>query len=419
MKFVVVGARKDTGKEIRVAIEARDQAQVEAWAAKNGVMWTSIEPQTPAAPLALPPTAPVAPAAAPMRAPLAPLASAVAIAPAGKAYVISRDTVVGIIMIVAVGLALLLTDQHLGFSSSAEFGQTTGAAIAYFLLIYLLGYIGAKIGGKIPKRARIGFAIGAAIIPLLMAVNEFGVRRRQMDDLTSTAHSLASQVRSNLTTAPAGSTAPSPSGEAAPDLSKLTGSEAADAKVMLGMLQGFFTDAKKLGDAYTANIAKIASGGLIQPAQLDSSEKIAAAKAKLTQLSALVEAHQKDCDALFTSLPQRVSQLNISEAMKGGFVEGAQKGLGKTRDLLNQLTAQDRQFVIEGQSLADFMKSRLGHFEVKNGKALFENAADVAQFNAINGRIHTIVTKEMALTQEAQAMGRQSADALDQMFKPK
>jgi hypothetical protein len=393
MLFKIAGASKATGEEVEATIEARDQRAAEKWAADSGILWTSI---TTSGGRGVPPPLPAHGSAQP--------------------YAAEKDGVIWIIGIVAVLLDLVLGGRGLLSFDAAGLGALTGMLLGAFVLVFLLGLIGSKIGGKKPLRARIGFFIGAAMAVSIVAVGEHRIGRQRAEDLAS-SEQIINQIRSSLP----GSTQPTHSSGMAGSLTAtdISGSEAADLKVLLTEVQKFQAEANAKGVEFQNRTAAILGDGILQPSKLDTKEKIVAAKSKLAQLGALIDARDADMDAMYDGMLDRFNALPIGQDMKRGAIQGYQANVEKGKSALHEITDTERQFVAASNELVDFLQSRLGNFEVKGSKILFADGADVTTYNEKSGKIQELVAKEQSLIQRQQETARQSMDSMERYVTKK
>src|SRR5258708_29242080 len=124
MQFKISGASKSTGEDVEATIEARDQRAAEKWAADSGILWTSIT--TSGGKGGLPGVTTHGPT---------------------QPYAAEKDGVIWIIGIAAALLDLLLGGRGLLSFDAAGLGALTGMLLGAFVLVFLLGLIGSKIGG--------------------------------------------------------------------------------------------------------------------------------------------------------------------------------------------------------------------------------------------------------------------------------
>ena len=393
MQFKIIGASKATGDDVETIINVRDERAAEKWAADSGILWTSIT----ASGVGPPPV------------------------PVSSAYSAVTDGVLWLIGTVAVLIILMLMGVPLQFDARG-LGAITGTLIGGGMLVLLLGLIGALIGGKKPSGRRGGFAVGAALAVALMAIGQYRIHQRQAQDSLASSQQIVSQIRAAM---PKASTLPvtddrsavaSANSSAPPDAANLSASEAADAKVMLVEVQKFQAEANAKGREFQANLAALMGDGILQPSKLDSKEKIDRVKATLVKVRALIDQREADAVTLYDSLPGRFAALPIGQTMKDGAIAGCQANVDTAKAQMHELTETERQFVAAAGELADLMESRLGHFEVKEAKVYFADAADIAKYNAAAAKIQELVTKEQNLINQQQAQAAQAVDKLGRVF---
>jgi len=376
MKFRVIGAHKETGEDVEMTIDAADQHAAERWAVQNLIVWTSITPQAP---------------------PIPRTASSQA-----TTYVAEKDVVNWLIALLAVLLTLLLTDRRIGFSANA-IAQTLGAGFAYLLFAALFGLLGAKIGGKHPIRARVGFAIGSAIILIVSVLGEYRIGQQRTRDVAASARALAGQVR---------------------DLSQpisnppsLSAREARGVNVLLAEIKQIYAEATKVQNDFQSRLTRIAGDGIIRPSQIETRAKINAASGKLVEFERLIDDRAAATEQMFADLPKRIERLNIDEQIKESALRGMQKTGGRSQQLTRQMLAADRRFVMEASSMLDFVQSRLGHFRVEHDEIYFEDDADVVQYNLIFTRLQKIVVEEQDIWRQIQDMAHHGAADLERLLR--
>lgn len=219
--------------------------------------------------------------------------------PSAKAYAAECDGVIWLIGIIAMLLCFLLSDQPVGFSDAASLGALIGETIISFALVFLFGLIGAKITGKVQKRSRIGFTIGACVAVAMPVIGEYRIRQYRANDVSAAGQRLVSQGREMLTTS-------------MPPLNRLSAREAADDKVLLKAVGQFWADEKASREQYQQKLHDIAGDGIIQASKLDTPDKIGVARQKLSELAKLSSEQEQAVLAMMNGWPNRINALPIS-----------------------------------------------------------------------------------------------------------
>jgi hypothetical protein len=306
----------------------------------------------------------------------------------------------------------MVSDLQTGFFDANALAYTFGAALAYFVFVFLFGLIGAKIGGKEQKGARIGFAVGAFGILAIVAFGEYRIRQELAKDISASAQQMTSQMRAGVgmsTAAGGNSRTPEPSG--------LSAREAAAVNLLLAEVRSIYAESKEIGDDFQQQLSRIVGEGILQPAKLDTGPKISLAESKLMQLRQLIEKRQTDCEILFRDMPRRLNALPIDARTKESAIRGLQSSLAHALSDMRELTDAGRKGVVQSQLLAEFMRSRLGRFRIEDGTVHFDEDADVARYNIIFNRLQQAAKKEQEVTQRMQQNAQRSIDSFEQLFK--
>jgi hypothetical protein len=413
MKWEIRGTRNGKPGQWKLEAGSAEDARTKATVAGVIVQWVAQmnaplpDPQSISAPMPPPVWQEPAFVNSPPIRPVLPLAS----------YSAEKDPVIWLIGAVAILLSLLIWSPQLNFSNAAQLGYLLGAVVGAFVVVFLPGLIGAKLAGKRPVPARVGFSVAAFLVLVVTALGEQHLRQHNIEDATNMGQALLSDVRAAAHTG--ASSRHASADPSSPTMNDLSASEAADAKVLMTEMQKFVHEAKTVGDGWIARTRAIIGEGIIRPQDLDSAAHIASTRERLKQLRQVIDDRAKGTDALYDSLPNRVRPLPIGSVMKESALASYAQNVKKTQGITHQITEVDREFVTAATDLADFMEGRLGHFKVVGKKFLFENDADVADYNADIARVRQAATSEGELTAKQQKFAQESSDTMEQFMGKK
>jgi hypothetical protein len=410
MRFRVIGARRDSGEDVNLLVEARDEPFVQRWANQHGILWTSIVP----APKASPPAPVTGASPPPLASNAVPSEPQTPSAAKPKPYEAEKDGVIWLIGAIGVLLCLLVSSRQIGIFDASQLGATLGAAVGAFIFIFLFGLIGSKIAGNHARRSRIGFTIGAALALTLFIVGEMRIRKSREEEVQALAQRLV-PPRGRINTPVSG--APTSVSQSTGPIAGIGASEADDVKLLLAEVEKIQQEARTRGEAFQQKMNAIAIGDLTQPRNFDTLEKILAVKSKMLQMRELIDAQDKLVDDMFRTMPGRISSLPINSTLKLETLRGYESTAAHSQEVLRRVTQSERNFTIAVTDLADFYQSHLGRFHLDGNTVVFDDATDVAAYNGILIRIQLLRKEAGQLMAAQEQMRDQASDDLQKLKK--
>jgi len=165
-------------------------------------------------------------------------------------------------------------------------------------------------------------------------------------------------------------------------------------------LKVLMAEATRLENEYDNQVSVAFGDGTLQPERLNTAENIDAALSKLTRLQDLTDDHEKQICGSLQALPDRIERLPADAKIKQQFVDSYRESLPGNLLRIRSYFANEHQWFAAENQVLYFLKSRLGHFEVKDGAFLFDNPDDVKTYNADVQLLQELAKKEQQLHNE-------------------
>lgn len=310
--------------------------------------------------------------------------------PPPKPYEAERDPVVWLVGVIAVVVAVLTLNQTAGIFGLSGAGRLVGSTVGAFTIVFLIGLIGAKIGGQSRTLARLGFVAGVLIVLGGLYIGERRIRNRDKPPLDDVASRNRLPVNRN---------------------------SSADEKILLDEVQKLFAEALARRDGYQKDLQRVIGDGLAHASRLDTAPEIAEARTKLKRVREILAEVERDAAATTEALPTRIDALPIDEQLKRDTVNSYRQAVGQSLALSQDISRVSRESVDEVQRLVDFMEARIGQFRVDGNSPIFKTPEDVAAYNRIVRRLQELTAEEQALLRRQDKSTRENLEALKQMVK--
>ncbi len=162
---------------------------------------------------------------------------------------------------------------------------------------------------------------------------------------------------------------------------------ASDTEQLRHEAKAYEAETMQLANQYNAQMNAIWGNGILKPENLDTKEKIVAARSKVEQSEKLGEEFEKQICSLIESCPDRLQAIPIDNSSKSSLVGACRVKAAATLATAHAIFDTNRQFHATVLDELNFLESRLGHFEIQNGIILFENDTDLQTYNSDIGLI--------------------------------
>ena len=431
--FKVTGVVKDDGRDEQILIEALSEANARVKAELRGIIVTSIE------------TVETSP---PQRAHDNPQDSASSATPSGSQPSTRNSSATEIerksgqwrnklaTAFLVLGWLLFVLGLLSGLSSWIDPGHRRDAAIEAMLegdswaigsaLAFLIGFsipsVTSMLFGfgayALSKRERGGGLVVAALICVLITIggqlkpskrNSGKIGTSSADTIRKTGEELSRIYES---AAPPAGQLPQP-----PVKSQVsTGAREADFMVELSrqFVAGIMEDANE----YARTVISLRIDSVLLPVRLDSAAKIKDSKADL-------DAAQKAQAKYEAAFWERVSQ--AQESIRGAplpantrstMLTSYNKGLSNSISHAETVFYCEREMYLELNALLDLLAAKQGKFNFKNGQLIFDDDADVVEYNTSFNRYTAIAAKQATMRQRGQENVQAYGQKLGSAQKP-
>jgi hypothetical protein len=175
---------------------------------------------------------------------------------------------------------------------------------------------------------------------------------------------------------------------------------ASDTEQLRSAAKTFMAEAMPSVNQFNAQMSAIWGNGILQPKNLDTKEKIDSARSMVAQSQKLcAEYEQKICHQI-EAWPEYLQALPIDSSAKSSLVAACRIKVTSVLATEHAMFDTHRQFHATVIDELNFLESRLGHFEVKNGIILFENETDLEKYNSEIQMIQRLAEKIQQLRSE-------------------
>jgi hypothetical protein len=131
----------------------------------------------------------------------------------------------------------------------------------------------------------------------------------------------------------------------------------------------------------------------------------------ISQAEQLVDEYEARYMGLLDGLDERIRQLDIPPDAKRSMSMGLARGMDKARPVIQEQWQIERQVVDEVKGVAVLLRDPRT-WEMDGDMVLFEHDADVAQYNARQGRLVELITRQEANRQQMMGEFQQNMDEL-------
>jgi hypothetical protein len=287
-------------------------------------------------------------------------------------------------------------------------GNFVGHFIFFAVVTLLVSKVASVLGVKSKKWRRVVYAtvsIGLVVVLILQDRN----RRQRTAEFANSWQQLTNEIRTQIGQPSSNQPILSPPAQ-------LSAQEADESKLLMTLLKGVFDDARASKKRYDQQVHAIIGDGILHPANMENMQAITMGRVKLSQLEQAVNDHEKEVVAIFDGVPDRFNAIAIDQSVKQSAIAGFHETGDANLKLVRQMAVLDRQFVTDSRALLDFMESRMGQFQVVQGKILFSADDDLQQFKTLAHNIDSVVAQEGQVAKQAEAQTLKSVDQMDHTF---
>jgi hypothetical protein len=157
---------------------------------------------------------------------------------------------------------------------------------------------------------------------------------------------------------------------------------ASDTEQLRRAAKTFMAEAMPSVNEFNVRMNAIWSNGILQPKNLDTQEKIDEARSEVVQSQKLCAEYEQKICVQIEAWPGYLQTLPIDISAKSSLVAACQVKVAAALATEHAMFDTHRQFHETVLDELNFLESRLGHFEVKNGIILFENETDLETYNS-------------------------------------
>jgi len=315
-------------------------------------------------------------------------------------YASINDGAVWVLGIVASAVAVVLSGGKLDWDDPNKAGRFAGFCVGVFICVFLFGLLISRVGYYFGARSklarRVGFAFGAFIL-VIVGVLEQQSERERAGQVAASEQEFINGVRSLAASQPS---------------DELSIKHADDLRALLHVAQAEFDRLRQETKQYEDQVAELRGNGFTLPSNMDSADKIAAERTRLSEYIVLINSHEKAACAIIDGVPATLEALGLEDTVKEAAIQEWRTSSAESSGCFHEMAGLERQFVEATRSMLDFMEKRLGHFQVAGSKIYFDSAVDVAQHKALRERILDVINLEKELQQVIRQKVQYALDSL-------
>lgn len=158
---------------------------------------------------------------------------------------------------------------------------------------------------------------------------------------------------------------------------------------------------------------RLSGENLVSPAERAETRK------RIQQLIALINERDKALAAYTTKTGQVVNSLQVDETNKNEFQRGMAEGSAKTKKMYSELSAAQLASMQSIIALLDFADKRQGSLQVNRDtqQILFQNQADLDEFNRLIGNLQKIAANEEVVIKRAAILQQETRRSIVEFAK--
>jgi len=166
----------------------------------------------------------------------------------------------------------------------------------------------------------------------------------------------------------------------------------------------YFEEVAALQKGYTDEIAKIGFLRVLDGERILKDTDSSEAYDLLARARVLTKKYGAKMREALGTLPAKIRASNISAAAREGHARSAEKGVAEALKTFDENWALEVSVADEIQTIIDLLGRRRGQWHLSNGLFVFDDAGDLASFNASMAKINAVAARQ----NEIKAQGQQN-----------
>jgi hypothetical protein len=161
---------------------------------------------------------------------------------------------------------------------------------------------------------------------------------------------------------------------------------------------------------YLHELDAIGWGKLLDAERIRKDKNLVESKMIIQKAKDIVSQYRADTNILFDNARKEIGTLNVSEDSRQKIMSGFNRGMAKNRSRIDSVWDLEAKSVAKFGNIFALLSTKMGAWEVQDGKILFANDSDLKEFNSY-------LTNIKELTNEEDAIQQQSSEAVNNTFK--
>jgi len=284
--------------------------------------------------------------------------------------------------------------------SAAGVGYVFGESLVYGLILWAIFEVavGRKLGAK---KGMLAFV---AILAALTAGGIFGAWHQEQSALQASAEikkAYAPFLESLDNSQSAGSR-------------RVDGPVTADGAFgkLEGLIKTFVNQMLTERQSYLAEMTAIGWPHVLDNNRIAGDPKLVESERIVQKAGDLVRKHGASTAALYPKMRKTIEDMSVTPALKSEMLRGFDHGAGQSVPQLQEYWDLEADIVSQVNTIFELLAARNGGWEVRDGKLLFANQADLDAYNTQINAIQTDAAKERAIHEKAIAGARKTLQSL-------
>ncbi|WP_395749479.1 hypothetical protein [Prosthecobacter sp.] len=292
-----------------------------------------------------------------------------------------------------------------------------GGAIGYTLAVCIFAVVTALVIAGIAAACKKSFTsvlarsygIGAVLFALLMMAGAMLLQRLgsasrpvvQSSQSNERAREELNKLEDDMKKMQAG--AIPPTADAPPSATPTPApDDASDMEKLVLISRQYFEEMAALQKEYTEELDKTGFTRLLDTARVQADTDFSETETILARVRVLVRKQGDKMRAALSSLPEKIRASTISLAEKESGAVGAEKGIPPALATFNETWKLEESVVDQMANIMELLRKRRGHWQVSNGKFLFNDDNDLKTFNTAMAEIQLAATRQTEIQQQNQ-----------------
>lgn len=175
-----------------------------------------------------------------------------------------------------------------------------------------------------------------------------------------------------------------------------------DVGKLLLISRQYFEEVAALQKGYTDEIAKIGFLRVLDGERILKDTDSSEGDDLLARARVLLRKYGAKMREAVASLPAKIRASNISAATKEGHARSAETGVAEAMKTFDENWALEEGAVDQIQTIIDLLGRRRGHWRMNKGLFVFDDAGDLAAFNAAMAKINAAVARQNEIKEQGQ-----------------